>query len=286
MRIGQYEVHAIDAGRFALDGGAMFGVVPRPLWERTNPPDSRNRIAMATRCLLVIGHGRKILVDTGNGAKFSGKLVDIYRMEHIPVTFDHALSRFGLSSSDITDVVLTHLHFDHAGGSTVMTSEGLRPAFVNARYYVQRDQWKAALHPTERDKASFFEDDYLPLERAGVIEQLDGEGELFPGFSLRLFHGHTTALQSPVIQGDGTTAFFCADLVPLAAHLQLPWIMGYDLRPLITLEEKRKTLDRAAEEHWNLILEHDPLIEAVTVKHGAKGIERAEEVHLDGPHDD
>ena len=281
MRIGQYEVHAINAGHFALDGGAMFGVVPRPLWERSNPPDQRNRIAMAARCLLVRGNGRSILVDTGNGTKFSEKLIDIYKMDAVPATLDRELSRFGLSSADITDVLLTHLHFDHAGGSTVMTPEGPRPAFPHAKYYVQRDHWKAALQPTERDRASFFPDDFLPLEQEGVIDFLDGEGELFPGISLRLFHGHTTALQCPVIHSEGETLFFCADLFPLAAHLQLPWIMGYDLRPLVTLEEKRTILDLAAEDSWRLVLEHDPMIEAVTVKHGAKGIERAGDFPLE-----
>jgi len=281
MRIGQYEVHAINAGRFALDGGAMFGVVPRPLWERANPPDDRNRIAMAARCLLVTGNGHTILVDTGNGTKFSGKLADIYKMDLSPGTIDHELSRFGLTSADITDVLLTHLHFDHAGGSTKMTSEGPRPAFPHAKYYVQRDHWKAALHPTERDKASFFPDDFLPLEREGVLELLDGEGELFPGIHLRMFHGHTTALQCPTIRSNGHTLFFCADLVPLAAHLQLPWIMGYDLRPLITLEEKRDILDTAAEDKWQLVLEHDPVVEGVTVRHGGKGIELAKEIRVD-----
>jgi len=281
MQIGSYEIHAIEAGRFALDGGAMFGVVPRPLWERSNPPDERNRIAMAARALLVVGNGKKILVDVGNGAKFSTKLAEIYKIGNGPGALDHELSRFGLSSSDITDVVLTHLHFDHAGGSTIATEKGLRPAFPRARYYVQRDHWKAAQHPTERDRASFFLDDFVPLEREGVLEFLDGEGELFPGISLRLFHGHTRALQCPVIRGDGKTLLFCADLIPMASHVQLPWIMGYDLRPLETLEEKRVVLQSAADEEWILFLEHDPVVEGLTVRHGAKGIERAAEVRLE-----
>ena len=281
MQIGQYEIHALVAGRFALDGGAMFGVVPRPLWERTNPPDARNRVAMAARALLVIGNGRKILVDTGNGSKFPPKLAEIYRIDTPPGIMEHELSRFGLFPSDITDVVLTHLHFDHAGGSTVMTDHGPRPAFPQARYYVQRDHWKSAQHPTERDRASFFPDDYLPLERDGVLEFLDGEGEIFPGISLRLFHGHTRALQCPLIRGDAKAVLFCADLIPMAAHVQLPWIMGYDLRPLETLEEKRAILQSAADEEWVLFLEHDPAIDGVTVKHGAKGIERASEIRLE-----
>jgi glyoxylase-like metal-dependent hydrolase (beta-lactamase superfamily II) len=276
MRIGRYDVHAINAGDFALDGGAMFGVVPRPLWERVTPPDDRNRIAMTTRSLLIIGDNRRILVDTGNGAKFDKKLVDIYKMDVSPGTMDQALARFGLTPGDITDVILTHLHFDHAGGATIRTSEGIAPAFARARYYVQKDQWRAANRPTDRDRASYYTDDFLPLEQHGVLELLDGEGELFPGVALRLFHGHTSALQCPVLTGEGKTLLFCADLIPLAPHLQLPWIMGYDLRPLVTLEEKRGVLEQAVEERWMLFLEHDPSVEVVTVRRGNKGVEKDE----------
>ncbi|MGA9118072.1 MAG: MBL fold metallo-hydrolase [Bacteroidota bacterium] len=281
MRIGNYEIHSINAGDFALDGGAMFGVVPRPLWERLAPPDERNRIAMTTRSLLILGEGRRILVDTGNGPKFEKKLADIYKMNVTPTTMEHELSRFGLTPADITDVILTHLHFDHAGGATARTADGPVPAFPHAKYYVQQDQWNAANHPTDRDRASYFADDFLPLQQHGVLELLDGEGELFPGIRLRLFHGHTAALQSPIISDDRKTLLFCADLIPMAPHVQLPWIMGYDLRPLVTLEEKRTVLESAADQEWTLLLEHDPTVEGVTVKRGQKGIERANEIRLD-----
>ncbi|HEX9007579.1 MAG TPA: MBL fold metallo-hydrolase [Bacteroidota bacterium] len=277
MRIGRYEVHALDVGRFALDGGAMFGVVPRPLWQKTNPPDERNRINMATRPLLLVGDSRALLVDTGNGSKFSQKLAEIYRLEAPADAMSAALARHGLTPADITDVILTHLHFDHAGGSTVRTAGGIIPAFPNARYVVQRDHWQAACNPTERDRASFFADDFLPLREAGVLEFTDGEGELFPGIRLRLFHGHTRAMQVPLISDGDASLLYCADLVPMAPHVQLPWIMGYDLRPLVTLEEKRATLTAAAEEGWTLALEHDPAVEAVTVTRNEKGfaIERS-----------
>ncbi len=281
MRIGRYEVHALDVGRFALDGGAMFGVVPRPLWQKTNPPDERNRIAMATRPLLLVDGSRCILVDTGNGAKLPQKLAEIYRVDAPADAVSVALARFKLTPADITDVILTHLHFDHAGGSTVRTAGGVAPAFPNARYVVQHDHWRAALHPTERDRASFFADDFLPLREAGLLEFTDGEGELFPGIRLRLFHGHTRAMQVPLISDGGATLLYCADLVPMATHVQLPWIMGYDLRPLVTLEEKRSTLDAAADEGWILALEHDPAVEAVTITRSEKGLAIGRTLSLD-----
>jgi glyoxylase-like metal-dependent hydrolase (beta-lactamase superfamily II) len=272
MTIGPYTVRAFDAGLFALDGGAMFGVVPRPLWEKQYVPDARNRIAMSTRCLLITGAGKNILVDTGNGAKLGSKLEEIYGIVHEDNPFAVRLAPYGLRPEDITDVILTHLHFDHAGGATTKTNYGIVPTFPNARYYVQRDHWNAALNPTERDRASFFPENYKPLMEYGVLELIDGEGELFPGIRVQLFHGHTSALQSPVISDGTTTLFFCADLIPMAAHVNLPWIMGYDLRPLVTLEEKRVVLDRAADEQWLLCLEHDPSVEALTVERGPKGI--------------
>lgn len=281
MRIGRYDVHSIDTGRFALDGGAMFGVVPRPLWQKTNPPDEMNRIRMAARALLILGENRRILVDTGNGVKYSEKQTSIYRFEAPAGATEAALARHGLAPGDITDVILTHLHFDHAGGSTVPSPGGIVPAFPNARYVVQRDHWNAALHPSERDRASFFPDDYMPLRREGLLEFIDGEGELFPGIVLRLFHGHTTALQAPLIADGGSTLLFCADLIPMVPHVQLPWIMGYDLRPLVTLEEKRAVLTSAADEGWILALEHDPQAEAVTVVRGERGFSVGRTVSLD-----
>jgi glyoxylase-like metal-dependent hydrolase (beta-lactamase superfamily II) len=271
MKIGPYTLHPLETGRFALDGGAMFGVVPRPLWEKAAPPDGRNRIAMASRALLLQGGGRKILVDTGNGAKWDAKLADIYRMDTAEHDLVRSLRALGLTPADITDVILTHLHFDHAGGSTVRTGGALRPVFSRARYYVQREQWEAAQRPTERDRASFFPDDFLPLQEAGVLRFTEGDGEIFPGIGLAVFHGHTSALQCPVIRDDNTTVLYCADLIPMTPHVALPWIMGYDLRPLVTLEEKRRTLLRAAEERWILFFEHDPQTAAATVRRGEKG---------------
>ena len=271
MKIGSYELHAIETGRFALDGGAMFGVVPRPLWEKTSPPDERNRIAMAARALLAMGDGRRILVDTGNGDKFDQKFASIYKMESSGEIIDASLARHHLRPSDITDVILTHFHFDHAGGATRREGDRVVPAFPNARYYVQKQHWDAALHPTERDRASFLPDDFMPLLEAGVLNLIDGEKEILPGIRVRIVNGHTAALQCPLISDGTTSLLYCADLIPLASHLHLPWIMAYDLRPLITLEEKRKTLEQAVEEEWILFFEHDPVLKAGYVERGDKG---------------
>lgn len=271
MKIGIYELHAIETGRFALDGGAMFGVVPKPLWEKSNPPDEKNRIAMAARALLLVGGGRKILIDAGNGSKFNDKFASIYKIDTHEYDLLASLRRHDLTANDITDVILTHLHFDHAGGSTCRVDGEIRPTFPRARYYVQREHWRAANAPTERDRASFVPDDFVPLHRCGVLEFTDGEHEVLPGIDVRVLNGHTTALQCPVISDGATTLFYCADLIPTASHVALPWIMAYDLRPLVTLEEKRRILKRASDEQWILFFEHDPHVEAARLIPGEKG---------------
>jgi len=280
MRIGRYDIQPLDTGTFALDGGAMFGVVPRTLWEKTNPPDERNRITMAARALLLTGEGRTILVDTGNGGKFNEKLRTIYRMDTSRADLHASLAARGIGPEAVTDVILTHLHFDHAGGATVIRGGELVPAFPHARYYVQAEHWRAAQSPTERDRASFFPDDFDPLRRAGVLEFTEGESEILPGIRVTVIHGHTAALQCPVISDGGTTLFYCADLVPTSSHVPLAWIMGYDLRPLVTLEEKRRILSRAADEGWIMVFEHDPLLSAARLTRTDKGIVLGEAVPL------
>jgi glyoxylase-like metal-dependent hydrolase (beta-lactamase superfamily II) len=272
MKIGNYTLYPIETGSFALDGGAMFGVVPKPLWEKANPPDEKNRIDLAARALLIVGEGKKILVDVGNGTKYNEKLTSIYKFDTSRSDLLSSLKKHGLSPADITDVILTHLHFDHAGGSTTVTNGEVVPTFPKAKYYVQREHWRAANNPTERDRASFFKEDFMPLQFFGQVEHTDGEGEIFPGISVKILNGHTTALQCPVISDGTTTLFYCADLMPTTTHVQLPWIMAYDLRPLVTLEEKKKILDHAAEESWILFFEHDPNTEAVRVMRTEKGV--------------
>jgi glyoxylase-like metal-dependent hydrolase (beta-lactamase superfamily II) len=259
----------------------MFGVVPRVLWSKTNPPDDRNRIPMAARALLMKGNGRIILVDVGNGTKYNEKLRSIYAFDNHRFDLISSLAKYNITPAEVTDVLLTHLHFDHAGGSTVMVDGDVKPTFPNARYYVQKDHWTAANNPTERDKASFFPDDFMPLHAAGQLELLDGEGEVFPGIHVRLMNGHTTALQCPVISDGKQIVFYCADLMPTVSHVALPWIMAYDLRPLVTLEEKRKILEQAVEEKWLLFFEHDPDTEAVSLKNSDKGIVVGQRLSLD-----
>lgn len=271
MTLGDYELHAIDTGRFGLDGGAMFGVVPKPLWSRSNPPDDRNRIELAARALLLVGRGKTILVDNGNGSKFTDKQIDIYRLDTSLFDLTRSLAVHGVAPQDITDVILTHLHFDHAGGSTVRIDGELTPAFPRARYYVQRSQWNQAVNPTEKDRGSFMPDDFLPLMEHGVLELLDGEGELFPGISLLIVNGHTSGLQLPLITGGSATVLYCCDLFPTISHVPLPYIMAYDLRPMVTLEEKKKLLPRAFEEGWTLFFEHDPAVTAGKLKKTDKG---------------
>ncbi|MDH4069977.1 MAG: MBL fold metallo-hydrolase [Ignavibacteria bacterium] len=282
MKIGPYTLHAIETGSFGLDGGAMFGVVPRNLWSRTNPPDEKNRIRMSARALLAVSEDRKVLVDVGNGTKYSDKLRSIYKFDNSQHDLLSSLSRHGIAPGDITDVILTHLHFDHAGGSTILVDGTPAPTFPSARYYVQKDHWHAAQNPTERDRASFFPHDFAPLMDHGQLELIDGEGEILPGISVRLMHGHTTALQCPIVHDNADTLFYCADLMPTTSHIPVPWIMAYDLRPLQTLEEKKRLLPEAAEEGWTLFFEHDPVTPAATVGQSDKGFVLGDPVDLEG----
>ncbi len=271
MKIGNYEVFSLDAGSFSLDGGAMFGVVPWVFWSRTNPPDERQRIRLATRCWLIKGNGRTILVDDGNGTKWSAKLKDIYNLDYRNADLVSSLRQAGVTPSGITDVILTHLHFDHAGGSTTMEYGKLVPTFPNARYYVQRNQWELSQNPSEKDRGSFMRDDYMPLMEHGVLELVDGEFEIFPGIELLVTNGHTNSQQLPKISDGKTTMLFCCDLLPTTSHVPWPYVMAYDVRPLVTIEEKKKIIGRAYEEKWILYLEHDPSTEAITVKASDKG---------------
>lgn len=271
MTIGPYTLTSIETGRFALDGGAMFGIVPWVFWTRTNPPDDRQRITLASRSLLIRGGGRTILVDNGNGDKWNDKLKEIYRLDVSGGDLWSSLAAAGVRAEDVTDVILTHLHFDHAGGSTVRRGGKLVPAFPRATYYVQRDHWEWSQRPTDRDRASFMPDDYMPLWESGALELVDGQREIFPGIEMVVCNGHTTAQQLPKITDGNSTLLFCCDLIPTASHVPYAYIMGYDLRPLVTLEEKKRILPSAHAGHWTLFLQHDPQSAAVTLKATEKG---------------
>lgn len=271
MKIGAYDILSLETGRFSLDGGAMFGVVPWVFWSKLNPPDERQRIELAARCWLVRGHGRTILVDDGNGTKWTEKLRDIYKLNNTTSDLLTSLRNVGLSPDDITDVILTHLHFDHAGGSTTLVGDRLVPAFPKARYYVQQKQWELSQNPTEKDRGSFIRDDFAPLKEQGVLELVDGEFEIFPGIELLVCNGHTNAQQLPKVSDGRTTMLFCCDLIPTASHIPWPYVMAYDVRPLVTIDEKKKIFSRAYEEGWILFLEHDPTTVAITLKTAEKG---------------
>ncbi len=267
LKIGDYEICPIPTGIFALDGGAMFGTVPRVLWEKTNPPDDKNRISMEARALLLKGPKHKILIDCGNGrdfvAKFGDKLgtkfAEMYSVQAGGDTLLGSLQKEGLKPEDITHVVLTHLHFDHAGGGVTEKNGQLVPTFPKAQYFIQRANLEAAQEPNLREKASYFPANYKPLFEAQVLTVLEGEKEnLLPGVSVYLSNGHTQGQQVVKVSDGKNTLLYCGDLVPTSSHVRLPWIMGYDLHPLLLMEEKAKFLGQAADQGWYLFFEHDP----------------------------
>ena len=280
MKIGNYTLYSIETGRFALDGGAMFGVVPWVFWSKTNPPDERQRITLAARCLLLKSDERTILIDTGNGSKWNDKLKDIYRLDNSYFTLEESLAQIGVRPEDVTDVILTHLHFDHCGGSTKRLNGKLVPSFPNATFYVQKAHWELSQNPSDRDRASFMKDDFTILNELGMLKFTEGEKELFPGISFVICNGHTMAQQLPKISDGSTTLLFCCDLVPTTSHIPFPYIMGYDLRPLVTLEEKNRVLPLAEKEGWILFFEHDPETVAVTLKSTEKGLMIKEKIVL------
>jgi glyoxylase-like metal-dependent hydrolase (beta-lactamase superfamily II) len=261
-KIGDLTVHAIQAGGQRLDGGAMFGVVPKPLWEKRIPADERNRIQLGMRCLLIEHPSGLVLIDTGAGNKESPKFKDIYGIENEgaegATMLEDGLKQIGVAPSDIAVVINTHLHFDHAGGNTRATPEGrIEITFPNATYIVRRGEYDYALHPNERTAASYFDRNYHPLEAAGKLELITREKQIVKGIRAIPTPGHTPFHQSILIESAGERAFYLGDLVPTHAHLPLPWIMGYDVEPLVTLETKRRILKQAVDEKWLLIFEHD-----------------------------
>jgi len=279
MECGGYKCFAVEMCDFLLDGGAMFGVVPKPLWERKIPADEKNRIPLKARTLLLCGHGRNILVDTGCGTKFSEKELAIYGVTSTRSP-DEALSDYSLSTAEITDVILTHLHFDHAGGSTFLKDGVAVPTFPNATYYTQKRQLDWAKSPTMRDRASFFSNNWAPMEKSGQLTVLDGNNLPLPNIELLFSDGHTCGQQLPLIKDENGALLYCGDLIPTSAHIPVPWHMGYDNQPLVIMAEKERTLKEAVEKNWTLYFEHDPTIAAVTLKEGRKGVEMDQVVEI------
>ncbi len=271
VKLGSFDIYPVTDGRFRLDGGAMFGVVPKVLWEQCCAADELNRVPLSLTCLLIRARGTNILVDTGVGSKEDGKFQRMFAIDRTPPLLD-SLKRLGLGREDIHMVINTHLHFDHAGGNTMRHDDGtLRPTFPQARYCVQRGEWDDAARANERTKASYRQDNFAPIAQGRQWDLLDGDTEVLPGITAIVTAGHTRCHQGVKIESEGKTAFFLGDLIPTVSHLPLPYIMGYDLFPLHTLETKRWVLDRACEEQWLLLFEHDPSIRAGRVRRDRDG---------------
>ena len=264
MHLGNIEVQFIDSGAFGLDGGAMFGVVPKVLWEKKSPPDANNRIRMRANSLLVRVDKKNLLIETGNGTKLDAKFRSIYNIQDGDPMMD-ALTRTGVTPDQIDFVINTHLHFDHCGGNTRVHQNRVVPTFRRARYVVQRAELEHAMNPTERDRASYFPENFASISKEGRWDLVDGDMEVLPGISVARIPGHNANIQSVVIGGGGKTLAFVADLLPTRHHIPLPWIMAYDLYPLQTLETKRRWLSRMVAENWIVVFGHDPDVPAATL---------------------
>ena len=271
-------LYPINAGNFKLDGGAMFGVVPKSLWQRTNPADANNMIDIAARCLLVEEGNRLVLIDTGMGDKQSEKFFGYY-YPWGDFTLESSLKKHGFHPDDITDVFLTHLHFDHCGGAIKWNNDrsGYEPVFKNAQFWSNEDHWLWATEPNRREKASFLKENILPIQESGQLKHTAIPEDMILknsalGFDIFFANGHTDKQMIPLINYKGKTLAFMADLLPTVGHLPLPFVMGYDTRPLLTLDEKEAFLNMAVDKNWYLFLEHDAHNEIITVRHTEKGV--------------
>ena len=278
------KIYPIEAGNFKLDGGAMFGVVPKSIWNKTNPADENNMIDIAATCLLVEDGDRLILIDTGMGDKQNEKFFGYY-YRWGDDNIDRSLQKYGFNRDDITDVFMTHLHFDHCGGSIQWNKDrtGYEPAFKNATFWSNKEHWEWATNPNAREKASFLKENILPMQESGQLKFIQRQGESFQdsselGFGILFVDGHTDKQMIPHIKYQGKTLVFMADLLPTAGHIPLPFVMGYDTRPLLTLPEKKAFLEKAAKEDFLLFLEHDAHNPVISVKETEKGV-RLNEVY-------
>ena len=281
MKIGNYSLHGLELGTFGLDGGAMFGIVPKVLWQKENPADEENRIHMHTRGLLLKDekNRRNILIDCGLGDKDDAKFRDRYKIA--PYALETELARHGLHENDITDVIATHFHFDHMGGLTKLDSAGkLTARFPNAKVWAQKRNWAHAWKPNEKDRASYLPENFSIYESDSRLQLVDGQEEILPGIYTRVTEGHTVGMQHPFISDGTASLLYCADIIPMSAHVRTAWVMGYDCFPLTTFEEKKKILSEAAEKDTVIFFEHCPYTPGARVEWSGKDYRIKEKVSL------
>jgi len=280
MKIGKYDLYSVETSEFGLDGGAMFGIIPKPVWEKKVSADKLNRVNMVTRSLLLVNDEKKILIDTGNGTKWEEKYKQIYDIKTDQYNIEKSLGKYGFSSEQITDVICTHMHFDHIGGNTKVESGVVVPTFPNAKYWISEENWKLANHPSQKDAGSFIEHDWKVLAENQMIEIIDGREPFIEGVETIVTHGHTPGLLHPIVSDGSNKLFYGADIFPMVAHIPIPWVMAYDVQPVVTMEEKQKLLQKMEREDWILFFEHDPHIQACTVHKDGKHYKLNKEIKI------
>ena len=280
MKIGKYDLYSVETSEFGLDGGAMFGIIPKPVWEKKVPADELNRVNMVTRSLLLVSDEKKILIDTGNGTKWEEKYKKIYDINTDQYNIEKSLGKYGFNSEQITDVICTHMHFDHIGGNTKIKSGKVVPTFPNAKYWISKENWKLANHPSQKDAGSFIEHDWKVLAENQMIEIIDGRKPFIEGIETSVTHGHTPGLLHPIVSDGFNKLFYGADIFPMVAHIPIPWVMAYDVQPVVTMEEKQKLLQKMEREDWILFFEHDPHIQACTVHKDGKHYKLNKEIKI------
>mgnify|MGYP001220956696 FL=1 len=280
MKIGKYDLYSVETSEFGLDGGAMFGIIPKPVWEKKVSADKLNRVNMVTRSLLLVSDEKKILIDTGNGTKWEEKYKQIYDIKTDQYNIEKSLGKYGFSSEQITDVICTHMHFDHIGGNTKVESGVVVPTFPNAKYWISEENWKLANHPSQKDAGSFIEHDWKVLAENQMIEIIDGREPFIEGIETIVTHGHTPGLLHPIVSDGSNKLFYGADIFPMVAHIPIPWVMAYDVQPVVTMEEKQKLLQKMEREDWILFFEHDPHIQACTVHKDGKHYKLNKEIKI------
>lgn len=282
MQIGKFRIDLVGTGPLMLDGGSMFGVAPKPLWEKSyGPTDETNRVELVANILLIRFDAKAVLVDCGSGTKLNEKLIRIYGIDREKAEPQNALAPFGIAPEDITDVVLTHLHFDHAGGATTYVNGELKPSFAKAKYYVQKQQLEWAMNPTDKDRASYFPENFMPVVQSGRLNIIEGELELFEGVRIHVFNGHTAGLQTVSVTDGKETVFYAGDLMPTSAHIPLPFNTAFDNNPVLSISEKRELLSRAVDEDWTIAFEHDAYTRACKVVRTERGFAKGVAVDME-----